>query len=109
MDYRKLLVGAALAGAAIAGPSEAAPVSASTDANGKATILVPLTLLKIDDLDFGSVVPANVTGTVMINATSGARTFTGGVTGVPSAPGHRAYFAGAGTPSQQVRSPGPQP
>lgn len=102
MDYRKLLIAGALAGAAIAAPAEAAPVSASTDASGKAIILVPLTLTKIDDLEFGSIVPAPVTGTVMINASNGARTFTGGVTGVPSDPGHRAYFAGAGTPSQQV-------
>ena len=102
MDYRKLLIAAALAGPAVAGRADAAPISASTNASGKAIILVPLTLTKIEDLEFGSIVPASVTGTVMINATSGARTFTGGVTGVPSDPGNRAYFGGAGTPSQQV-------
>ena len=102
MDYRKLLIAVAALAGVIASPADATPVSASTDASGKAIILVPLTLTKIDDLEFGSIVPATVTGTVMINATSGARTFTGGVTGVPSDPGHRAYFGGAGTPSQQV-------
>ena len=102
MDYRKLLIAVAALAGVIASPADAAPVSASTDASGKAIILVPLTLTKIDDLEFGSIVPATVTGTVMINATSGARTFTGGVTGVPSDPGRRAYFGGAGTPSQQV-------
>jgi hypothetical protein len=39
---------------------------------------------------------------VSINAATGNRTIGGGITGVASAVGHRAYFAGAGTPSQQV-------
>jgi hypothetical protein len=41
-------------------------------------------------------------GTVALNPTTGNRTFAGGVTGVTSAAGHRGYFAGAGSPSQQV-------
>ena len=60
-------------------------------------ILVPLTLTKIDDLDFGTVVPSPArSGFVSINATTGARTVGGGVTGVPSVAGNRAYFGGAG-------------
>jgi hypothetical protein len=39
---------------------------------------------------------------VVINASTGDRTFAGGVTLVPSDDGFRAYFGGAGTPNQQV-------
>lgn len=93
---------AALAAAAFtAAPAEAATTPSAT-AGGKALLLIPLTLIKVDDLDFGSVVPSAASGVVTINATTGVRTFVGGVTGVPSAVGNRALFAGAGTPSQQV-------
>jgi hypothetical protein len=84
-----------------AAPAEAA-TPPSANAGGKAILLLPLSLLKVDDLDFGAIVPSSVSGTVTINATTGARTFAGGVTGVPSADGNRALFVGAGTPSQQV-------
>jgi hypothetical protein len=83
-------------------PAQAQVVSPNRDANGKALILVPLTLTKIDDLDFGTLVPSAVSGVVSIDAASGNRTAFGGVTGVPSDAGHRARFAGAGTPNQQV-------
>jgi len=92
-----------LAAAAAAAAAVPMPASAATPAQqGKALILVPLTLAKIDDLSFGSVVPSPVSGVVTINATTGNRTFAGGVTGVPSDVGNRAYFGGAGTPNQQV-------
>ena len=90
---------AAAALALAAAPAAAAP-PVSTDS--EALILVPLKLTKIRDLDFGSVVPSAVAGTVAIDPTTGLRSFTGGATGVASEAGDRAYFAGAGTPSQQV-------
>ena len=37
-------------------PAANAQVAAATDSDGRALVLVPLTLVKIDDLDFGSVV-----------------------------------------------------
>ena len=100
MNITSLIVAAAIAATAV--PTAAAPVSAAQDASGKALILVPLTLTKLADLDFGTLVPSAVSGIVAIDATSGNRTFAGGVTGVPSDAGHRARFAGAGTPNQQV-------
>ena len=100
MDYRKYFIAAAMA--AVAAPVSAAPVNAANDADGSAIILAPLTLTKIEDLDFGAVVPSALPGTVTINATTGARTITGGVTGVPSAIGQRAYFGGAGSANQLV-------
>jgi opacity protein-like surface antigen len=96
----KYLIAAAMA--AVAAPAAAAPVAASTDAGGRALILVPLSLTKLDDLEFGSVIPSSLSGTVSINATSGARSFAGGVTGAPSDVGKRARFAGAGSPNQQI-------
>jgi hypothetical protein len=102
VTYR-LFYGAALAALALQpAPAQAAPVSSPTQSDGKALILVPLTLTKIQDLDFGSVIPSAAPGTVTINPGTGIRTFTGGAVGVASDAGDRAYFAGAGSPSQQV-------
>jgi hypothetical protein len=88
--------------ASVAVPAAAAPVAATTDATGRAVLLIPLTLTKIDDLDFGTMVSGGSSGMVSLDATSSNRVFAGGVTGVTSAAGHRGYFAGAGSPSQQV-------
>jgi len=98
-----IMASGAIALATIASaPAVAAPVPALNDADGRALILVPLTLTKIEDLDFGAVIPSGTPGTVTINPSTGARTFSGGVTGVASDAGYRAYFGGAGSPSQQV-------
>ena len=80
----------------------AAPVASPTPPTGRALLLIPLTLTKIDDLSFGSVVPSPVSGTVIINATTGARSVAGGITAMPSDIGQRAYFGGAGSPNQLV-------
>ena len=80
----------------------AAPVASPTPPAGRALLLIPLRLTKIDDLSFGSVIPSPVSGTVVINAFTGARSIAGGVTAVPSDVGQRAYFGGAGSPNQQV-------
>ena len=95
-----ILIGAALAAAAV--PAAAAPVAAPIPAQGKALILVPLTLTKVDDLDFGTVVTSPVFGIVTINPTTGARSFAGGATGVVSDAGHRALFAGARSEERRV-------
>ncbi len=88
--------------AALAMSSAAQAVPATSDADGRALILVPLKLTKITDLDFGTVVPSSVSGVVSINATTGARTFAGGITGSSSDVGNRATFGGAGSANQQV-------
>ncbi|MFL6730220.1 MAG: DUF4402 domain-containing protein [Sphingomicrobium sp.] len=100
MIGRMTLIAAALV--ALAVPAAAAPVAAPTPAQGKALLLTPLTLTKVDDLDFGTVVTSPVSGIVTINPATGARGFAGGASGMASDAGHRALFAGAGTPSQQV-------
>lgn len=96
------VIGPALAALAALAAAPAAAAAPSADANGKALLLTPLSLVKVDDLDFGGIVPSLISGSVTLNATSSARSFSGGVTGVPGDPGKRAYFAGAGTPNQQV-------
>lgn len=102
MIARKFIMAAALTAAALPTPAFAAPVPASTDSGGKALILIPLTLTRVDDLDFGSVIPSSSSGTVTIPADGSVRSFTGGVSLVASDAGARAMFAGAGSVGEQV-------
>ncbi len=102
MNIRKTIIAASLTAAAAGAPVAAAPVSATSDASGKALILIPLTLTKIDDLDFGSVIPSAASGTISIAADGSGQSVTGGVTPLASAPGARAVFAGAGSLGEQV-------
>ena len=86
--------------AAVASASaEAAPVSAP--ANGKAIILVPLKLTKVQDLDFGTVVTSAASGSVVVDPSTGVATPSGGVTLVGST-STAAQFDFAGTANQQV-------
>ena len=100
--FRKVLF--VLAGVALAAaPAAAAPVSAPTQPPARALLLIPLTLTKVQDLHFGTIVPSTTTaGFVAINAVSGARTASAGLTLMPADVGQRGRFAGAGTPGQQV-------
>lgn len=100
MDLRKTIIAAALAAAAV--PAAGAPVAAPTPATGKALLLVPLTLTRIDNLDFGTIITSASAGVVVIDPATGARSLFGGATGVTSDPGQRARFAGAGSPGQSV-------
>jgi hypothetical protein len=97
---RNFVIAAAMTAVALT----AAPASAANNAtgHGKVLLLVPLTLTKVDDLSFGTVVSSPTAGTVTINAKTGARTSAGGVTLVPSDPGQRGLFAWAATPGQPV-------
>jgi hypothetical protein len=82
-----------------------APAPVATDtatATAKGLVLQPLTLTKVDDLDFGTVLASTVAGSVTIDADTGGRTADGGVTLVASNPGGRGLFTGAGTEGQEV-------
>src|SRR6476646_3750676 len=98
---RKILSFAALA-ATIATATPAFAQQASAQAEARGVVVQPLTLARVQDLDFGTVVGSAVAGTVDIDADTGGRTVTGGVIGVPSYPGDRALFQGAGTSGQDV-------
>lgn len=95
----KILFAALAATAAFAAPAQAQTVSETAEARG--LVLQPLTLSRVDDLDFGTVISSAVAGDVTINEDSGFRTITGGVAAGPAA-GNRGLFAGAGTAGQQV-------
>lgn len=102
MNTRKFLIAAAMAAIALPFPAQASPVQATTNAGGKALILIPLTLTRVDDLKFGTVVSSSASGSVSVSADGSGRTVTGGVTPVASDPGARAMFAGAGSMGEQV-------
>ncbi len=75
----------------------------------KALLLKPLTLTKLSDLDFGSIVPSGSGDLVTINADTGARTSpSAGL--LASDPGRRARFASSGLNNQfvvlQISPPG---
>lgn len=73
---------------------------ATRTARAEAIIVTRLSLLKVDDLDFGRIVAGNTAGTVVM-APSGARTKTGGVT-LASGANQPARFSGYGYPNQNV-------
>jgi hypothetical protein len=99
----RLTVGLAALAATLVAATPASAQLASATAQAKGTVLLPLTLTKTSDLDFGTVVASpTVAGNVVIDSATGARTVGGGVTAVPSFPGGRAVFQGAGSANQQV-------
>jgi hypothetical protein len=94
---------ASLAALGLAAPAPAAPVSAPTPPPGRALLLIPLTLTKVQDVHFGSIIPhATSQVTVTIDPSSGNRTTSHPAQMFPADPGQRGQFAGAGTPGQQV-------
>ena len=67
----------------------------------KALLLKPLTLTKLSDLDFGTIIPSGSGDLVTINADTGARTSpTANL--VPTDPGNRARFASSGVNNTSV-------
>jgi hypothetical protein len=81
----------------------AAPGQGKATAEVLGVVLQPLTLTKVSNLDFGTVIGSTTAGVVTIDPDSGARSITGGVIGVATYPGGRGEFQGAGTPNQTVQ------
>lgn len=88
---RALSTAAAAAGALLCAPVHAA----DTNVTVNAAVVRPNTLIKTDDLDFGTLVSGATGGTVSVDAVTGARTTAGGVTPVGTA-SQRAIFQGTG-------------
>ncbi len=88
---RALTIAVATTGAALCTPAAAADLNGTVNA----AIVRPNTLIKTDDLDFGTMTSGTTGGTVSINAVTGARTTTGGVTPVGGGT-QRAIFQGTG-------------
>ena len=68
--------------ALVALTSAPAAFAQTADADARAVTLVPLSLVNVTDLEFGSMLAGPTAGTATVNAFSGARTTTGGVLGV---------------------------
>ena len=98
----KLFFAALAATTAFASPAFAQVATDTATAEARGLVLQPLTLTKVDDLDFGTILASTVAGSVSIDEDSGNRSVTGGITPVASNPGQRALFVGAGTSGQQV-------
>jgi Domain of unknown function (DUF4402) len=95
----RVATAALLAGVVAALPAPAAAQSAS--GRSEAIVLRPLSFFKVDDLDFGSILPNIATaGTVRLQP-NGTRTATGGVVLVGNDQ-QPARFTGLGTRNQQV-------
>lgn len=93
---------AALAATLVAATPAAAQQAQAT-ATAKGIVLQSLTLVRTTDLDFGTVAPDVATaGTVTVNATTGARSTSGGVVALPGT-FSRAQFDGAGTAGNLVQ------
>jgi spore coat protein U-like protein len=74
---------------------------ATTTASAQATVVAPLTLIKVTDLNFGRVAARPTAGTVTVNPNTGACTVTGGL--IHQGACQYAEFAGMGTKKMTVR------
>ena len=99
MDIRKIIIATLVAATAVPAPALAAPTDS---ADARALLLLPVSIIKTDDLDFGTVVASSTSGTVSIAADGSGQSVTGGVTPVPSGTVSRATFSGGGTAGQEV-------
>jgi spore coat protein U-like protein len=92
----------AAACALMTAPAIATPVQGQQTAQSQseAIVLRPLSFFKVNDLDFGDIIPSNAAGTVTI-APDGSRSRTGGVT-LAGNNGAPARFAGLGSFNRQV-------
>lgn len=86
----------------IASVAASSPAMAQTGAGAQAEAIVlrPLSFFKVNDLDFGDIIPSASAGTVTIEP-DGSRSRTGGVT-LAGGGGEPARFAGLGTVNRQV-------
>ena len=89
---------------AFAAPASAQTVTTDTaTAEARGTVLLPLSLTKDTNLDFGTVLASSTAGWVEVNAEDGSRTADGtGVTLVALQPGDRATFTATGTTGQII-------
>ena len=97
----RILMAALAATAAFASPATAQTID-TAQAEARGVVLLPLTISEVDPLNFGTVLASATAGTVTIDADTGARSFTGGVSGIALDLGNRGEFNGLGTVDQLV-------
>ena len=88
-DVCALAIAVATAGAALCPPAHAADLNATANA----AVVRPNTLIKTDDLDFGTLLSGPAGGSVTINPVTNGRSAAGGATLVGN-DGRRAVFQG---------------
>lgn len=98
----KFALAALAATVAFASPAMAQVVTSTDSAEARGTVLQPLTLIRFQDLDFGTVLGSAVLGSVTIDADDGNRTVSGGVAEVGINNGQRAIFTGSGPAGDTV-------
>jgi hypothetical protein len=81
--------------------AQSGPVAADQDATGRAIVLRALSLLKVDDMDFGWLTVTGA-GTAVLNPISGAITTTGGVLAAGGDP-LPAHFVGAASRNTPIK------
>ena len=98
------IIGALLplaSGLLVAGPAAAGNTPISATASARATVVAPLTLVWVQDLKFGRIVPRPQVGTVTVDQVTGACTVTGPILEVGKC--QFAQFAGMGTKNMGAR------
>ena len=101
MHFRLILASLVAALFALVGPAAAGSVAPDQNATGRAIVLRPLSLLKVEDLDFGWLT-VTAAGTATVDPSTGAVTGSGGVLpsgGVPQA----AWFVGAASRNTPIK------
>lgn len=86
----RILAGAALLASV---PAQLLAATPPTQSKGKASLIRPLTLQKLEDMEFGTLAVA-ASGTAVINPVSNTMSTTGGVVAAGGTP-HAAHFRGA--------------
>ena len=86
---------------AYASPAAAQAVTPDQDATGRAIVLRALSLLKVEDMDFGWLTVTGA-GTAVLNPLTGTVSTTGGVTPVGGEP-KPAWFAGAASRNTPIK------
>lgn len=90
----------ALLALALGAPVQAGEVASAT-ASTRAVVVAPLSLIKVQDMSFGKIVPRPQAGTVTINGATGACTVTGPILEVGTC--SQAIFVGMGTRNMRAR------
>ena len=101
MPVRILLLPLLAALFACASPASAQAIEPDQDATGRAIVLRPLTLLKVEDLDFGWLT-VTTAGTAVLNPFTGVITTTGGVVAAGGDP-LPAEFVGAASRNTPIK------
>ena len=98
----KITIAALAATLALASPAMA-QTSAVAPAVARGTVLLPLTLINDEPLEFGTVLASGTAGWVAVDAEDGSRTADGtGVTLITLDNGGRAVFTATGTAGQSI-------